>query len=274
VELPIPIGRSGYVVNFSGIVRPRHHHDELEFNLGVSGWARFSIGARQGELRPGSLIWFLPGHDHVLEAATPDFQMWIVAFKPRLVEAYLERGRDRRLPHLAEPVRTFTKQEYASLIDRCRTSFGGPCDRVRDEHLVGLLDLALAHDGCRRDEPRRDVHPAVERSLRWLANDPSLGRGDLARRAGIGPEALSRKFFESVGTSIPEFKNRLRLGRFLRVLEGGETNLLRAAIEAGFGSYPQFHHVVREQTGVVPSVFARPEARQLVWSTSPNPPSP
>src|SRR3954471_9466125 len=125
VEMPIPKGRGGHVFDFSGVVRPRHHHDELEFNLGVHGTGRFSVGTRRVELVPGRLLWFLPGQDHVLEAATADFQMWIVPFKPHLVDAYVGRGPSRALPSLSSQVRDLDAGCTASLSTLCEAAFAG-----------------------------------------------------------------------------------------------------------------------------------------------------
>ena len=56
--------------------------------------------------------------------------------------------------------------------------------------------------------------------------------------------------------SISGFRNQQRLQRFLRLYGiGRRTTALAAALEAGFGSYPQFYRVFREQTGRSPSAL-------------------
>lgn len=149
-----PAGPGGFVVNFSGERRPRHHHSELEFNLVISGTACFSVGPRTLQVRPGSLLWFLPCQDHLMHWASPDFQMWIVAVKLGLLET-------------------------------------GLCTRA-------LADLLLIRDQCQQ-------------------------------------------------------------------LDTGERNLVRAARTAGFGSYPQFHRVIREQTGYCPSEYASESVGATAW---------
>jgi AraC-like DNA-binding protein len=42
------------------------------------------------------------------------------------------------------------------------------------------------------------------------------------------------------------------------LLDGGETNLLEAALEAGFGSYSHFHRVFRAQLHATPRAYLRP----------------
>jgi AraC-like DNA-binding protein len=102
-----------------------------------------------------------------------------------------------------------------------------------------------------------DVHPAVETVARLLTGDPAAGDlGTLARAAGLSPSHLSRIFKEQTGVPISRFRNQQRLQRFLGLYGSGRrTTALAAALEAGFGSYAQFHRVFREQTGHSPSAL-------------------
>jgi transcriptional regulator GlxA family with amidase domain len=55
-----------------------------------------------------------------------------------------------------------------------------------------------------------------------------------------------------MGLSLVEYRNRLRIERFLRSVQSGSDNLLKAAREAGFGSYAQFFRVYRKLLGTTP----------------------
>ena len=55
-----------------------------------------------------------------------------------------------------------------------------------------------------------------------------------------------------------DYRNRLRLEKFVALLDRGETNLLDAALEAGFGSYSHFHRVFRARLHVTPREYLRP----------------
>jgi AraC-like DNA-binding protein len=111
--------------------------------------------------------------------------------------------------------------------------------------------------------PARSVHPAVERTARLLLSDEnSYNLSQLARRAGLSPSRLSRLFKQQTGLSIVEFRNRQRMQRFLEHYErerdsGRQITLLNAALDAGFGSYPQFHRVFRQVTGCSPAEYQR-----------------
>ena len=102
-----------------------------------------------------------------------------------------------------------------------------------------------------------NLHPAVETVARMLQANPDAGDlATLARAARLSPSHLSRIFKQQTGLSISRFRNQQRLQRFLRLYgTGRRTTALAAALEAGFGSYAQFHRVFREQTGRSPSAL-------------------
>jgi AraC-like DNA-binding protein len=110
------------------------------------------------------------------------------------------------------------------------------------------------------------VHPAIERTARLLLSDENnYSLPQLARRAGLSPSRLSRLFKQQTGLSIVEFRNRQRMQRFLTRYElerdsGRRSTLLNAALDAGFGSYPQFHRVFRQVAGCSPAEYQRRQA--------------
>jgi AraC-like DNA-binding protein len=98
------------------------------------------------------------------------------------------------------------------------------------------------------------AHPAVERARRYCEEAAPVN-GDinaLARRAGLSASRLTHLFSEQVGISPTQYRNFARVQSFIRTFRRGESNLLDAALAAGFGSYPQFHRVFRQVCGVSP----------------------
>jgi methylphosphotriester-DNA--protein-cysteine methyltransferase len=94
--------------------------------------------------------------------------------------------------------------------------------------------------------------PAVRRVLEALREDPLRSGERLARELGISPGYLARTFKQAMGMSLVEYRNRWRLERFASALGQSGGTLERAAREAGFGSYAQFHRVHRQLTGTPP----------------------
>jgi AraC-like DNA-binding protein len=117
--------------------------------------------------------------------------------------------------------------------------------------LVGLRLEALRGSGKAVHGPSAR-HPAVVAAVRMLTEDPSLRGGDIAKKIGVSLSRFARVFKADMGLSLVDFRNQLRLERFLSLVDSGGNNLLEAALAAGFGSYSQFHRVFRELRGASP----------------------
>jgi AraC-like DNA-binding protein len=127
------------------------------------------------------------------------------------------------------------KQAHAALL--C-SLLGTVLDPVR-----GLLVNGLGMGGLGLKNPSHDrlVSAAVE----MLDKDPTMGGKQIAAKLDISLSRLARVFKAQLGTSLVAYRNRLRMERFSSLVEQGHTNLLGAALAAGFGSYAQFHRVFR-----------------------------
>jgi AraC-like DNA-binding protein len=100
-------------------------------------------------------------------------------------------------------------------------------------------------------------HRLVASTVGMLAKDPAMGGKEIASGLDISLSRLSRVFKAEMGMSLVEYRNRLRLDRFSVLLDRGRTNLLEAALAAGFGSYAQFHRVFRALRHVTPREYLR-----------------
>ena len=247
-----------------GDVRPRaHRHAELEVNLVVRGTASYLLGDRRYALTPGTLTWLFPGQDHVLVDESSDHELWWAVFRHGLVARIATTPHARPLLE-KDPVGQFSRRLDAGRVRRLGALFREVKEaEAADDVLVNtglayllsfawraFLDSDDVVDGV-------DLHPAVETVARMLRADPGAGDlATLARAAGLSSSHLSRTFKEQTGVSISRFRNEQRLQRFLRIYGSGRrTTALAAALEAGFGSYAQFHRVFREQTGRSPSAL-------------------
>ncbi|OQX70164.1 MAG: hypothetical protein B6A08_01425 [Sorangiineae bacterium NIC37A_2] len=100
-----------------------------------------------------------------------------------------------------------------------------------------------------------DSQSIVITAVHALHGNPSLPAGALAKRLGLSPSRLTALFREQMGVSIVEYRNRLRIERFFTLVAPGGGNLLQAALDAGFGSYAQFHRVFRDLLGTTPKEY-------------------
>ena len=110
----------------------------------------------------------------------------------------------------------------------------------------------LFHGNHEQSAPQ---HPLVREATRLLVADPTLSCAALAEHLGVSTTTLARTFKRKAHTSIVDHRNELRLARFLGRVDARGQNLLEAALEAGFGSYAQFHRVFRARLGTGPREY-------------------
>jgi AraC-like DNA-binding protein len=88
-----------------------------------------------------------------------------------------------------------------------------------------------------------------------LVQDPTLSCEAIAQRLELSTRQLNRAFKRESTSSLVDYRNQLRLARFLERIDADAHNLLDAALEAGFGSYAQFHRVFRARFGRGPREY-------------------
>jgi AraC-like DNA-binding protein len=131
-----------------------------------------------------------------------------------------------------------------------------PVRQLRTAVFCSLLARATAIQRVPEHPLRPERKPSrddlVRRTLAELQTNPRISGDALAHRLMVSPGHLARSFKAARGESLVDYRNRQRLERFSRLMEQGCRNLLEAALEAGFGSYAQFHRVHRQMTGQSP----------------------
>lgn len=234
-----------------------HRHAELEVNLCVAGHASYLVGERRYRLARRSLLWLFPAQDHLLIETSPDFEMWIGVWKPRLLERVCRH--DAGQLRVAAPDQTWIKRlqnEDAAHLERL-------FETVEAAALVDGFNAGLGFCLCEclavwrrgaEDVAGRAVHPAIENAARLL-RDHALDVPELAQRVGLSPSHLSRTFAAQIGVSVSEFRSKMALERFARLYDGRNLSLTEAALEAGFGSYAQFHRVALAHFGCTPAQY-------------------
>ncbi len=124
--------------------------------------------------------------------------------------------------------------------------------------LCSLLGRALEPSrvghaiGSERNRPR---HRLVREVTQLLVQDPSMSCGAMAKQLNMSSAQLARAFRRHARTSIVDHRNEIRLARLLGRVDLQARNLLEAALEAGFGSYAQFHRVFRARFGEAPREY-------------------
>lgn len=229
--------------------RPRHVHDEAEFNLVLHGRGVLGVGAKRLPLRAGTLVWLPPGVDHVLEEASDDFDLLVVGYQRELLDAYdREHG---RVPVFARTSEELPSPRRSHLAGALHAASVMGDDAVAEQTLLQVLAEL-------QGPPHASISP-IQRAAQMLHVDFKAGRDALAKRVGINRGDLSRGFKRMHAMSLSEYKNRLRLVRFLDNVANpnARDNLLQSALGAGFGSYAQCHRVFRRVVGTSPREYLR-----------------
>ena len=263
LKLPAELDGNLWHYRHHGRANAMHHHAELEFNLITQGHGLYLLANRKYQIRRGDLLWLFPAQEHVLIEQSPDFKMWIGVAKPNTVRR-IATDASAKVLRLANPAGEYCRRLSQPALARLETLLGEIAATREHPGLfnAGLHYALLAawqHFEHAADVPVHDVHPAVEKAARHIRDqNNTLGLNELARHAGLSAPRLSRLFKQQTGIALVDFRNRQRVEKFLALYRTGQRmTMLEAALEAGFGSYPQFHRVFKRVTGSSPQTHRR-----------------
>src|SRR5450432_1816043 len=236
--------------------RPRHFHAEPELNLIVSGTATFGVGKAVVTESKGDLLSFPPGQDHVLLEASPDLYLYAIGLQPSYSSQVLAAERESiALPcHLRLTTNDFEalSARAAGIVDR--NGVDKPGAELWD-HAHWLRRKYSSAEG-------HGMHVLTRRALSAVSESPNIGLTLLAKRLRTSPSELSRYFHRDVGIKLVQYRARLRLLRFIALVDEGQNNLLASAERSGFGSYSQCHRTFQSELGCGPREFLASGQRQ------------
>jgi AraC-like DNA-binding protein len=261
LHLPAALNGKAWLYHKPATSNTRHHHAELELNLVTRGSGTYLLTNRKCLIRPGDLLWLFPAQEHLLVDYTDDFEMWIAVFRHKLVKrTAIDPSESILLEN--DPAGIYCRR--LALPDLGRLE-GLLAELAALNNRPSLLNAGLSYillHAWRSFEHAADVaicdiHPAVERAARLIRDGSTdLGLDQLAHQSGLSGPRLSRLFKEQIGSGMVNFRNRLRVQRYLEIYGTGKRQtMLGAALDAGFGSYPQFHRVFKSELGCSPAKY-------------------
>lgn len=130
---------------------------------------------------------------------------------------------------------------------------GQDVDYAVVEELLGLLVIA-GKSAVLAGSRDRALLSAAREAIQ--AADPG-GLLPLAQLLGVSPYRLSRAFSRSLGLSLTQYRNRVRVGRALDRLEQGEQDLAGLAADLGFSDQAHLCRTVRAHVGRTPTSLRR-----------------
>jgi AraC family transcriptional regulator of adaptative response / DNA-3-methyladenine glycosylase II len=132
---------------------------------------------------------------------------------------------------------------------------------------------AAGFRACKRCRPDAAVEPGaglVAPALAMIAAGvvDEVGVGELARRLGVSPRTLDRRFTAAVGATPLQLARSRRVQAARALIAESAMPLVDVAFAAGFGSLRQFNDAMREELGIPPGEYRRalaaagPDARE------------
>jgi AraC-like DNA-binding protein len=239
-----------------------HWHEELELNIVLKGAAAYLVGRNRVDLTPNVLLWLFPEPEHILVDQSPDFEMWILVFRPGLLQQVCsDPSTALLLEHAPEGLfcRRLSQPMLQRLGNLCQEMLQAQSETMRFNLGLGFLLLSAWSAYQKANEPVivKGIHPAVAQTVHLLLNDlEKAALPELAQRVGLSPSRLSRLFQQQTGMSLTAFRNQVRVRRVTQMVDAQPvTTLLEIALQAGFGSYAQFHRVFKQVMGASPRAY-------------------
>jgi AraC-like DNA-binding protein len=211
----------------------------------------------------------LPGVPHVMSDFSADFDMWVVQLNSKVVEAGWRQAAGAsgaRPPGPASPFATWSVQlgevlsgraivdvaaaEQRQMSDLAAAIWTAP-DQAHAVRLLGAL-CVLALRVTLGNVDRRRALSVAELVSCLLLSSPTADRRAAAAELGVSEGFLSRSVQRDLGVTFVEQRARARVAHFLELVHRGESNLLAAALDAGFGSYSQFFRIFTRVSGSRP----------------------
>ena len=221
--------------------RPRHFHEEPEINLVLRGSCTLGVGDRRLRLTAGQLVVFQAGQDHELLDASRDLDLFVFALRPDLHARTLR----------ARPLAAI---DTSAISARELTTFETELSAVGELRDAASVNTRVADLFTRALEGVPKANATSRRAVESLRAEQSLSEAALAARLRTTPSAVSRHFRHALGVPLVEYRARLRLMRFIDLVDRGST-LTRAALDADFGSYAQCHRVFRRTFSCSPQQY-------------------
>lgn len=250
-----------------------HWHAQVEVNFIVSGSVHYRMNDHEISLSAGEMCLFWGGLPHQMDDLSDD-AIYAGAHLPlvHFFRLHLPTDIRHRLMTGATLVTSATDQSDNHNFERWNR-YARSGDQAKAEHAVNELLLRLERV---RFEPYRLVSATptdqetgspfdqqssrnVGRMCDFIAENflYDIDCVNIAAAADIHPKYAMSLFKKSTGMTLNEYVNLLRLSYAQALLMHQDANVLRVAMDSGFGSLSAFNKSFRKLAGMSPSDFRR-----------------
>jgi AraC-like DNA-binding protein len=254
-----------------------HWHAQVEVNFIVQGRVHYRMAEHEISLSAGEMCLFWGGLPHQMDDLSDD-AIYAGAHLPlvHFFRLHLPADIRHRLMTGATLVTNATDQSDNDNFKRWN-EYARSGDPARTEHAVNELLLRLERV---RFEPYRLVPGSGAGQGAGNAFDQQSSRNvgrmcdyiaenflydidcvTIACAADIHPKYAMSLFKKSTGMTLNEYVNLLRLSYAQALLMHEDANVLRVAMDSGFGSLSAFNKSFRKLAGMSPSDFRRAGVR-------------
>jgi AraC-like DNA-binding protein len=253
-----------------------HWHAQVEVNFIVQGAVHYLMNDHEISLKAGDMCLFWGGLPHQMDDAS-DNAVYAGAHLPlvHFFRLHLPADLRHRLMTGATLFTDATDRSDENNFERWNRYVRSD-DPAKAEHAVNELLLRLERV---RFEPYRLVPdasaggaagPFDQQSSRnvghmcdFIAENflYEIDCVDIAAAADIHPKYAMSVFKKSTGMTLNEYVNLLRLSYAQALLMNQDANVLRVAMDSGFGSLSAFNKSFRKLAGMSPSDFRKISGR-------------
>ena len=254
---------------------PYHIHPEVEILHILSGQGLLVVGDHIGRFVPGDLFFLGSGLPHMLcsdpltSATSEPTHIRYVQFKPENFGAsFWAMTEQQTVSHLlAQSARglRFDDAVTARLLatmDRLWESFGARRlwslmelleEMSLSRHAMPLTSVGYAPVVTHRDSER--LNRAIQYMNKHLT-DP-LQLTDVAREAGLSPQAFSRFFHKFMGIAFVEYVSTMRVSLACRYLLETDKTIAAICYSCGFNNLSNFNRQFLRLKKTTPKAFKR-----------------
>jgi AraC-like DNA-binding protein len=259
--------------NHPAIMLSPHWHAQVEVNFIMRGTVHYKMADHDISLSAGDMCLFWGGLPHQMDQRTDD-AIYAGAHLPlvHFFRLHLPDDVPRRLMMGATLVTCTTDMSDHHNFERwIRYVRSG--DAAKAQHAVNELLLRLERVRFEpfmlvpeASESEGVVNPFDQQSSRtvgrmcdFIAENflHDIDCVDIAAAADIHPKYAMNVFKKSTGMTLNEYVNLLRLSYAQALLMKENANVLRVAMDSGFGSLSAFNKSFRKLAGMSPSDFRR-----------------
>ncbi len=250
-----------------------HWHAQVEVNYIVRGSVHYRMHTHELALSAGQMVLFWGGLPHWMDDLSDD-AIYAGGHLPLMHFFRLRLPEDvpHRLMQGATLLSNATDQSDPVSFARW-SEYARSGDQVKAQHAVNELLLRLErvrfepYELVGTSKPSDTLHETPEvlssrnvgRMCDFIAENflNDIDSIDIATAANLHPKYAMSIFKRSTGMTLNEYVSLLRLSYAQALLLREDANVLRVAMESGFGSLSAFNKSFRKIAGMSPSDFRR-----------------